>query len=61
MVLFASEVPRASIFVMQRLLADLCVQCTAEFFADMVHSQERERIVNMIYYLQLQERYLRSD
>jgi carboxyvinyl-carboxyphosphonate phosphorylmutase len=60
-VLFASEVQRASIFAMQRLLADLRVQRTAEFFEDMVHFHERERIVNTAYYLQLQERYLRLD
>ena len=60
-VLFASEVQRASIFAMQRLLADLRVQRTTEFFEDMVHFHERERIVNTAYYLQLQERYLRLD
>lgn len=60
-VLFASEVQRASIFAMQRLLADLRVQRTAEFFGEMVHFQERERIVNTAYYLQLQERYLCLD
>ena len=36
-VLFASEVQRASIYAMQRLLADLRVQRTTEFFKEMVH------------------------
>ena len=60
-VLFASEVQRASIYAMQRLLADLRAQRTAEFFEEMVHFQEREHIVNTAYYLELQERYLRLD
>jgi carboxyvinyl-carboxyphosphonate phosphorylmutase len=60
-VLFASEVQRAAIFAMQRPLENLRVQRTAEFFEEMVHFQERERIVNTAYYLQLQERYLHLD
>jgi carboxyvinyl-carboxyphosphonate phosphorylmutase len=60
-VIFASEAQRAAIFAMQRLLKELRVQRTAEFFEDMVHFQERERIVNTAAYLQLQERYLRLD
>jgi carboxyvinyl-carboxyphosphonate phosphorylmutase len=60
-VIFASEVQRAAIFAMRRLLEELRVQRTAEFFAEMVHFQDRERIVNTAAYLQLQERYLRLD
>jgi 2-methylisocitrate lyase-like PEP mutase family enzyme len=60
-VIFASEVLRAANFAMRRLLEEFRVQRTAEFFAEMVHFQDRERIVNTAAYLQLQERYLRLD
>ena len=60
-VLFASEVQRAAIFAMQRFLEELYAKRTAESFEALVHFQERERIVNTAYYLQLQERYLRVD
>jgi 2-methylisocitrate lyase-like PEP mutase family enzyme len=60
-VLFASEVQRAAIFAMQRLLQELRHKRTAEFFADLVHFQERERIVNTAYYMQLEARYLRLE
>jgi carboxyvinyl-carboxyphosphonate phosphorylmutase len=60
-VIFASEVQRAAIFAMRRLLQELHYTRTAEFFEDMVHFQDRERIVNTAHYLQLQERYLRLE
>jgi carboxyvinyl-carboxyphosphonate phosphorylmutase len=60
-VIFASEVQRAAIFAMQRLLRVLYETRTAESFGDVVSFQERERIVNTAHYLQLQERYLRAD
>jgi carboxyvinyl-carboxyphosphonate phosphorylmutase len=60
-VLFASEVQRAAIYAMQRFLAELQAKRTAGFFDELVHFQERERIVNTAAYLQLQERYLRLD
>jgi 2-methylisocitrate lyase-like PEP mutase family enzyme len=60
-VLFASEVQRAAIFAMRRFLKELHTKRTAEFFAEVVTFQERERIVNTASYLQLQERYLRLE
>jgi carboxyvinyl-carboxyphosphonate phosphorylmutase len=60
-VLFASEVQRAAIFAMQRLLQELRHKRTTEFFEELVHFQERERIVNTAYYVQLEERYLRLE
>lgn len=60
-ILFASDVQRAAITAMQRVLHELHEKRTTEFFDDMVTFQERERIVNTAHYLQLQERYLRSD
>lgn len=59
--LFASDVQRAAIFAMQRLLQDMHQQRTSEFFDDMVSFQEREQIVATSYYTHLQERYLRVD
>ncbi len=58
-IIFASDVQRAAIVAMQRLLRELHDKRTAEFFDDMVTFQERERIVNTAHYLQLQEQYLR--
>jgi carboxyvinyl-carboxyphosphonate phosphorylmutase len=60
-IIFASEVQRAAIFAMRRLLQELHHRRTAEFFDDIVHFQEREGIINTAYYQQLQERYLRLD
>lgn len=59
--IFASDVQRAAIFAMQRLLQELRDQRTTEFYDAMVNFQERERIVNTPHYLQLQERYLRLE
>ena len=61
MIIFASDAQRAAIFAMRRLLQELRNKGTTEFFADMVHFQEREGIINTAYYQQLQERYLRLD
>jgi 2-methylisocitrate lyase-like PEP mutase family enzyme len=61
MILFASDVQRAAIFAMQRLLQTLRAQGTGEFYPAMVNFQERERVVNTADYLQLQERYLRLE
>jgi len=61
MIIFASEVQRAAIFAMRRLLHELYNTRTAEFFDAVVDFQERERIVNTPYYQQLQERYLRVE
>jgi carboxyvinyl-carboxyphosphonate phosphorylmutase len=58
-ILFASDVQRAAITAMQRVLHELHDKRTTEFFDDMVTFQERERIVHTAHYLQLQERYLR--
>jgi hypothetical protein len=52
-------VQRAAIFAMQRLFEELRVQRPAACVAEMVHFQDRERIVNTAFYLQPQERYLR--
>jgi 2-methylisocitrate lyase-like PEP mutase family enzyme len=60
-VIFASEAQRAAIFAMRRLLEELRVKRTAEFFEDMVHFQDRKRIVNTASYPQLQECYLCLD
>jgi carboxyvinyl-carboxyphosphonate phosphorylmutase len=60
-IIFASDVQRAAIFAMRRLLQELCNKRTSEFFDDMVHFQEREGIINTAYYQELQERYLRLD
>jgi carboxyvinyl-carboxyphosphonate phosphorylmutase len=60
-ILFASDVQRAAIFAMRRLLQELRDKRTTEFFDAVVDFQERERIVNTPYYLQLQERYLRVE
>jgi len=60
-IIFASDVQRAAIFGMRRLLKELCEKRTGEFFPDTVGFQEREGIINSDYYFQLQERYLRLD
>jgi 2-methylisocitrate lyase-like PEP mutase family enzyme len=60
-IIFASDAQRAAIFAMRRVLQELRNTGTTEFFADMVHFQEREGIINTAYYQQLQERYLRLD
>ena len=61
MILFASDVQRAAIFAMQGLLQELRDKRTSEFYDAVVSFQERERIVNTPYYLQLQDRYLRLE
>jgi len=60
-IIFASDVQRAAIFGMRRLLQELREKRTGEFFPDTVGFQEREGIINSDYYFQLQERYLRLD
>ena len=60
-IIFASDVQRAAIFGMRRLLQELHEKRTGEFFTDTVGFQEREGIINSDYYFQLQERYLRLD
>jgi 2-methylisocitrate lyase-like PEP mutase family enzyme len=60
-IIFTSDVQRAAIFGMHRLLQELREQRTGEFFPDTVGFQEREGIINSDYYFQLQERYLRLD
>lgn len=60
-IIFASDVQRAAIFNMRRLLTAMREQQTGEFFPDSVGFQEREGIINSEYYFQLQERYLRLD
>jgi 2-methylisocitrate lyase-like PEP mutase family enzyme len=60
-IIFASDVQRAAIFGMRRLLQELHEKRTGEFFSDTVGFQEREGIINSDYYFQLQERYLRLD
>ncbi len=44
MMLFASDVQRAAIFAMRRLLDTLKTERTTEFFDDMVNFQDREAI-----------------
>ena len=56
---FASDMQRAAIPAMQRVLQELLAKRTTEFFADMVDFQTREQIVKTDHYLQLQERFLR--
>jgi len=60
-ILFASNVQRAAIFGMRRLLQELREKRASEFFSDTVGFQECEGIINSDYYFQLQERYLRLD
>lgn len=60
-VIFASDVQRAAIFNMRRVLQELRNTGTGEFFPETVGFQERESIINSDYYFQLQERYLRLD
>jgi len=60
-IIFASDVQRAAIFGMRRLLQELRETRTGEFFAETVGFQEREGIINAGYYFQLQERYLRLE
>ncbi len=60
-VIFASDVQRAAIFNMRRVLQELLTTGTGEFFPETVGFQEREGIINSDYYFQLQERYLRLD
>jgi 2-methylisocitrate lyase-like PEP mutase family enzyme len=60
-IIFASDVQRAAIFGMRRLLQELRAKGTGEFFPETVGFQEREGIINSDYYFQLQERYLRLD
>lgn len=59
--IFASDVQRAAIFNMRRVLQAMRESGTGEFFPDTVGFQEREGIINSDYYFQLQERYLRLD
>lgn len=56
-IIFASDVQRAAICSMRRLLQKLRAQCTGEFCAATVGFQEREAIMNADYYFQ--ECYLR--
>ena len=60
-IILTSDVQRDAIFGMRRLLQELRVKRTGEFFPDTVGFQEREGIINSDYYFQLQERYLRLD
>jgi 2-methylisocitrate lyase-like PEP mutase family enzyme len=60
-IIFASDVQRAAIFGMRRLLQELREKRTGEFFPETVGFQEREGIINSDHYFQLQERYLRLD
>jgi len=60
-IIFASDVQRAAIFGMRRLLQELREKRTGEFFPETVGFQEREGIINSDYYFQLQERYLHLD
>jgi hypothetical protein len=60
-IICASDVQRAAIVGMPRLLQELRVRCTGAFFPDTVGFHEREGIINSDYYFQLQERYLRLD
>lgn len=60
-IIFASDVQRAAIFNMRRLLKELREKQTGEFFPETVGFQEREGIINSEHYFQLQERYLRLD
>lgn len=57
-VLFASEVQRAAIYGMQRLLQALRAQQPLDTFAEMVTFQEREALVNTAHYLQLAAQYV---
>jgi methylisocitrate lyase len=59
--LFASDVQRAAIFAMRRLLDELYDKRTSEYFDDVVSFQEREQIVNTLRYQELQERFLTFD
>lgn len=59
--LFASDVQRAAIFAMHRLLDELYDKRTSAYFDDMVSFQEREQIVNTLRYQELQERFLTLD
>lgn len=59
--IFASDVQRAAIFAMRRVLQELRERRTTEFYPDIVGFQEREGIINTAYYLELEERYLRFD
>lgn len=60
-VIFASDVQRAAIFNMRRVLHAMREAGTGEFFPETVGFQEREGIINSDHYFQLQERYLRLD
>ena len=60
-IIFASDVQRAAIFAMQRVLDALKTEQTTEFYDDLVTFQDRERIVNTAQYIELQERFLRND
>jgi 2-methylisocitrate lyase-like PEP mutase family enzyme len=57
-ILFASDVQRAAIFAMRRLLYELHRKGTSEYFEEVVSFQEREQIVNTTHYQELQERFL---
>lgn len=59
--LFASDVQRAAIFAMRRLLHELHDKRTSEYFDEVVSFQEREQIVNTTRYQELQERFLTFD
>jgi hypothetical protein len=60
-IICASNVQRAAISGMSRLLQELCAKRTGAFFPDTVGFHEREGIINSDYYFQLQERYLHLD
>lgn len=60
-IIFASDVQRAAIFGMRRLLQELREKRTGAFLSDMVGFQEREGIINSNYYFHRQERYLHLD
>ena len=57
-IIFASDVQRAAILGMRRLLQELCAQRTGELCALTAGFQKREGIINSDHYFQLQERYL---
>src|SRR5262249_27219925 len=60
-IIFASDVQRATIFGMCRLLQESRAKRTGEWFTATVGFQEREGIINSDYYFQPQERYLRLE
>jgi len=60
-IIVASDVQRAAIFGVPRLLQELREKHPGAFCAETVSFQEREGIINSDYYFQLQERYLRLE